>query len=306
MLKKYKLTNGRLVEATEGRVDLYVYIAPDEKEKLFLTSEVKIDEHTLNSSLDPDELGRVEFETDHLATIVKRPKKYCANDNFVFKIASIGLFLYADKLIVVLNEEDLPWESRVFNRMNSVKDIFLRVTYHCVVHFEEHLRVIRKISEELESEINQAVTNKDLLHMFKLSKGLVYYLDAINSNSKVIERLKIHAAKIPFDQEMNEFLDDLIIESSQCYQQADSYTDVLSDMTDALASIINNNLNIRLKRLTVVSICIMTPTFVVSLFSMNVPLPLPQTGTLFSFWIVIGLSFISVMGLLLLGFFKKL
>ena len=118
MLKKYKLTNGRLIESLENQAELYVYIAPDEKEKLSLTSEFKIDEHTLNSSLDPDELGRVEFETDHLATIVKRPKKYCANDNFVFKIASIGLFLYADKLIVVLNEEDLLWEIRVLNRMN--------------------------------------------------------------------------------------------------------------------------------------------------------------------------------------------
>jgi magnesium transporter len=142
--------------------------------------------------------------------------------------------------------------------------------------------------------------------MFKVSKGLVYYLDAINSNSKVIERLKMNAMKLSFDADMNDFLDDLIIESSQCYQQADSYLNVLSSMTDALASIINNNLNIRLKRLTVLSLCIMTPTFVVSIFSMNVPLPLPQVDTHFSFWAVMILASISVLVLLILGYYRKL
>ena len=306
MLKKYNLSNGRLVATEEPKADLHVYIDPDDREKEYMTSTLLMDEHTLHSSLDPDELGRVEFETDHMAAIIKRPKRYCANDNFVFKVSSTGLFLFPDKLVVVLTEEDISWDHRIFTKTNSVKNLFLKVIYHYVIHFEEHLRVIRKISEELEHEINQAVTNKDLLHMFKLSKGLVYYLDAINSNSKVIERLKVHVAKILFDQDMNDFLDDLTIEASQCFQQADSYLEVLSGMTDALASIINNNLNIRLKRLTVVSICIMTPTFVVSLFSMNVQLPIPQTGTLMSFWFVIGMSTISVVALLALGYFKKL
>ncbi len=306
MLKTFQLLNNRLCETTPDKSSIFVYICPSDKEKTDLMTDWKVDEHTLNSSLDPDELGRIEFESNHLAAIIKKPKKYSVTDNFVFKVFSVGLFLYTDKLVVVLGEDDFNWENRIFSKANSVRDVFLRIIYHCVVHFEDHLKVIRKISEELEGEINQAVTNKDLLHMFKLSKGLVYYLDAINSNSKVIERLKMHSAKLSFDNDVNDFLDDLIIESSQCYQQADSYIDVLSGMTDALASIINNNLNIRLKRLTVVSICIMTPTFVVSLFSMNVPLPLPQSGTLVSFWIVMAMAVVSVAVLLVIGYKKKL
>ncbi len=306
MIKTFQLINNRLTESTYDNSNIFVYVCPDEKEKADLLSTWQIDEHTLHSALDPDELGRVEFEANHLAAIIKKPKKYCVQDNFMFKIMSVGLFLYENQLVVVLGEDDFNWETRILSKVRSIRDVFLRIIYHSVVHFEEHLKVIRRISEELEAEINQAVTNKDLLHMFKLSKGLVYYLDAINSNSKVIERLKMHSAKLSFDQDINDFLDDLIIESSQCYQQADSYIDVLSGMTDALASIINNNLNIRLKRLTVVSVCVMTPTFVVSLFSMNVPLPLPQSGTLLSFWIVMSLASASVIGLLLIGHFRKL
>lgn len=307
MLKTFQLIDGKLAAATgNDPQQLYVYSNPDETERQFLTGQLGIDEHTLNSSLDPEEVGRIEFEANHLAAIIKRPKKYTSQDNFIFKISSIGLFLFADKLIVIVSEEELLWEKKIFSRMHSIRDIFLRIIFSSVVHFEEHLKVIHKISDEIELEINQAVSNKDLLHLFGLNKSLVYYLDAINSNSKVIERLKMNSAKLTFDQEINEFLDDLIIESTQCYQQAHSYIEVLSGMSDAWASIINNNLNIRLKRLTVVSICIMTPTFIVSLFSMNIPLPLPHDGTLTSFWIVTGLAAVSVFGLLLLGFYKKL
>ncbi len=306
MLKKFQLTDGKLAEIAEGDAQFFVYINPDDKEKAYLTGELCIDSHTLNSSLDPEELGRVEFEANHLAVIIKRPKKYNVNDNFIFRVSSAGLFLFQDKLVLVISDESLTWEARIFSRMHSVRDIFLRIIFYCVVHFEEHLRVIRKISEELEHAINEAISNKDLLHMFKLSKSLVYYLDAINSNSKVIERLKMNSLKLTFDQEVQEFLDDLTIESSQCYQQADSYLEVLSGMTDAWASIVNNNLNIRLKRLTVVSICIMTPTLVVSLFSMNVTLPLPHDGSTHSFWIVSGMAAVSVLVLLLVGLYKKL
>jgi magnesium transporter len=306
MLKTFALSDGKLVEAPAEAAQLHVYTSPDDKEKAHLTGDVGIDDHTLRSSLDPEEVGRVEFAEDHLAIIIKRPKKYTVEDNFIFKVSSIGLFLFKDNLIVVFNDDDLTWDGRLFTKMHSIRDIFLRIIFHCVVHFEEHLKVIRKISEEIETEIDQAVSNKDLLNMFKLSKSLVYYFDAISSNSKVIERLKMNSTKLCFDNDVNEFLDDLIIESSQCLQQADSYLDVLSGMTDAWASIISNNLNIRLKRLTIISICIMTPTLVVSLFSMNVPLPIAQTGTHASFWLVSGMATLSVIILLFIGYIKKL
>lgn len=305
MLKAFRLVEGRLSESEIENSCVYVYINPDEKEKACLINQVLIDEHTLNSSLDPDELGRIEFESNHLAAIIKNPKRYNSQDNFLFKVSSIGLFVFPEKLIIVAAEEEVSFEGRIFSKMQSAKDVFLRIILSSIVHFEGHLKVIRKVSDELESEINQALSNKDLLNMFKLEKSLVYYLDAINSNNKVIEKLKINSSKLGFSQEINEFLEDLFIEGAQCYQQSDSYSQVLSNMMDAWASIINNNLNIRLKTLTMISLCIMTPTFVVSLFSMNVLLPIPQEGTLASFWAVFGLALFSVAAILLIWRYKR-
>ena len=57
---------------------------------------------------------------------------------------------------------------------------------------------------------------------------------------------------------------------------------------DARASIISNNLNVRIKALTIITIGIMLPTFIVSIFSMNVVIPLARYG--YAFWIIAGMA----------------
>ena len=300
MFKAFSIIDGKLIESENGKAQVYIYSNPDEKERLSLLNQ-SLDEHTLTSSLDPEEVGRIEFEDTHLAAIIKRPRRYHSEDNFLFRVSSVGLFLFPDKLIIIMSEGDILAEGKIFSKTQTVQDLFLRIIFQSLTHFEGHLKVIHKMSDELELEINQALSNRDLLHMFKLEKSLVYYLDAINSNNKVVEKLKNNAAKLGFSKEVTEFLDDLIIEGNQCLRQAETYSEVLSGMMDAWASIINNNLNIRIKTLTILSLCIMTPTLVVSLFSMNVDMPLPHGVG--SFWIVVALAAVSVA--ILVGIFSK-
>ena len=125
MLKTFYLMDGKLSQTGAGPAALYVYVNPDEKERVQLITTLAIDEHTFHSSLDPEEVGRIEFEDNHLAAIIKKPKKYSSEDNFIFKISSVGLFLFTDKLIVVSGEDDLTWEGRLFSRLHSVRDIFM-------------------------------------------------------------------------------------------------------------------------------------------------------------------------------------
>lgn len=305
MLKTYNIVEGRLLEVEGGRGAVHIYTKPDERETSYLINELKLDEHTYNSALDPDELGRLEFEPNHTAAIIKCPKKYTATDNFLFKVSSLGLFLFSDKVIIVANEDTDIFDSRIFQKLNSVSDIFLKTIFRCVQHFEEHLGVIHKVSNELEAEINQALTNKDLLYMFSLEKSLVYYLKAISSNSRVIEKIKSNSAKISLSQEQNEFLEDMTIEATQCNEEANIYLQVISNMMDAWVSMVSNNLNIRMKTLTILSICIMLPTFIVSLFSMNVKLPIPQHEGFLSFWFISALAALSVMIIAVFWWRKK-
>ena len=295
MLRKFKIENGKLVENGHEDCPVLMYINPDEAEKKFLLEGLLIDEHTMNSALDPNELGRIEFESNHNAIIIKRPKRYSSEDNFLLKISSVGLFFFPDKIVILLTEDTPLFEGRTFTKIRSNPDLLLKLIHRCILHFEEHLQVISKISNELEREINQALSNRDLLHMFNLEKSLVYYLNAIGSNGRVIDKMKSNPLKFNFSPEDNELLEDVIIENTQCYEQARTYSEVLSGMMDAWVSIVSNNLNIRIKTLTVLMICIMVPTLVISAFSMNVKMPFPE-GSPISFWIIIGMAVASILG----------
>jgi magnesium transporter len=291
MLKKFRLDNGRLIEDSSGTSQVHMYIAPDETEKKYLVEQLKVDEHTLNSSLDPDELSRLEFEPEHIAIIFKRPRHYQATDNYLFKVVSAGVFIFKELLVIVVAEEALLFHGKPFVRIQSIHDIILKLLYQSISHFVEHLKGIDMLASEIEKEVNISMENKHLLNMFTLEKSLVYYINGINSNGVLFEKLKNNAPRMGFTTENLEFLDDILIENNQCRGQADIYSQVLSGLMDARASIVSNNLNIRIKTLTMITIAIMLPTLVVSLFSMNVRIPL--SGYDYAFWVIATMAAMS-------------
>ncbi|MBN1391618.1 MAG: magnesium transporter CorA family protein [Sedimentisphaerales bacterium] len=305
MLKRMHIAdNGKLLEDGKAEPLVYVYTGPTDEEKKQLIEQYKIDEHTLNSSLDPDELSRLEFEPEHIAMIFKRPRHYAAEDNFLFRVASTGVFVFKDRLIVVSADEAPLFEGRPFVKVQSIQDIVLKMINRSIFHFLEHLRAIDMLSGSLEQLISTSMENKYLLNLFTLEKSLVYYLNATNSNGVLIERLKNNAAKVGLTQEHIEILDDLIIENSQCREQANIYSQVLASLMDARASIIANNLNIRIKMLTILTITIMLPTLVVSYFSMNVRLPLAADEPL-SFWLITALMVLVTLVFVFLWWRKR-
>jgi magnesium transporter len=303
MRKEYQLNDLKICPSQSADCPILVYINPDEAEKTRLISELKLDDHTLNSALDPDEQARMEFEPDHLALIIKSPKNYSSKDMYLFKTVSFGLFIFKEKLVVVASEDIPLFDGKIFNKVRSINDAALKLIYRSIYHFVEHLKTINMVSDSLESKINSSMENRYLLNLFTLEKSLVYYLNAINSNSTVIEKLKSNSAKIGFTQEEHEFLDDITIENNQCYKQAEIYSNILAGLMDARVSIVSNNLNVLMKTLNIITIGIMVPTFVVSAFSMNVKIPIQDHPL--AFWMIIGLALVSVAGFMIFWRFKK-
>jgi len=303
MLKSFDICDGKVQATDAAACRIMAFLNPDEQEKRYLTTELKIDEHTLNSALDPDELSRVEFEPDHIALIYKRPKNYSAEDLYLFRVTSMGIFLF-NQCIVVVSSEDIPiFDDKRFSKVTSLKDVMLKIMYRSVFHYLEHLKIINMISDELEVKINMAMENKYLLNLFTLEKSLVYYLNAISGNSLLMQKLKNYTSKVGFTQDEEELLDDLMIENSQCYKLSEIYSNILSGLMDARVSIVSNNLNVLMKTLNIITIGIMVPTFVVSAFSMNVAIPLQQQP--YAFWLIMFMAMVSVMGFMLFWRYKK-
>ena len=260
MITYYKLAAGEVVTTPDTDAPILLVIDPTAEEKLLLMNSYQIDEHNLASTQDPFELPRLEVEDNHLAVIFKEPKRYSSRDNFVFLINAVGLFLYRDRLIVVASSDFAGFKGRSFSKIQNIQMLFLRVLSGCITHFVGHLQVINEIANSLESKLMTSMENRTLMLMFSIEKSLVYYINAISANGRVIERLKMNAKNVQtvgLTPEMLEYVDDLAIENAQCLEQSQVYANVFTGLMNARASVVSNNLNVLMKRLTVINVVFM-------------------------------------------------
>ena len=282
----FRLENNRLVSCEADDARIIVYNSPTIDDEAEMQEFYNIDFHTLQSSLDPDELSRLEFESDHAAIIFKRPKSFCADDNFLLKLTSTGIFVYEDHLVIVMPDDAPVYEGRVPFQVESIQDVILRLLYQSTLHFEGHLKAITMLSDSLEKRISTSLENKYLLNMFALEKSLVYIVNSISSNGALLEKMKTVSEKLGFDRDQVGILEDLIIENQQCNRRAEIHSQVIGGMMDARASIVSHNLNQLIKKFTIWTVAIMLANLVVGIFSMNVDLPIPMEKHAWPFWLI--------------------
>lgn len=259
MLQKYDFLNGALTETSGSNCRVWVYVNPDNDEKEFIEKEYNIDRHNVDSATDPDEISRIEFEDDNIFIIWKRPKNYLSSDNFLFGVSSIGLFLFKDKLVVVLPEDVSLFDQKHSPQFSSLMDIIIKFLYNSIRHYLDHIKAMKIISREIQIKLNASMENEYLIQMFNLSESLIYYINAISSNLTVLIKLRNYFDKhsgeaFPGNDERFEQLEDIIIENNQCLKQAEIYSSVLSGLMDARGNIINNNMNVLIKNLTMINI----------------------------------------------------
>lgn len=271
MNKRYRLMDGTVVPADDGDCPVEVFINPDEGERERIRSTFRIDDHTLSSALDPDEVSRLEMSGDNLVLIWKRPRNYSGADSFFFDVSSVGL-LWSKERLVAISTDDVQmtgvW-SRFAPAPQTPLDVLLGVLFSTSHHYLEHLKVIKMIARDLQEKINASMENKHLIQMFNLSESLIYYLNAIHANGTVLNRLRTHAEKAAFPPESVAFIDDLIVENNQCYRQAEIYSTVFSGLMDARGNLVNNNMNTLLKNLTIINVVFLPLNLIASIGGMS-------------------------------------
>ncbi len=271
MTKKYQLLNGQVVPSDETGSPIVVYINPEGKERDEILTTFQIDQHMLSSALDPDEISRVESTPERLFVIWKRPMNYSGEDNFFFNVASIGISLTQNRLLLILTEE-IPLTGGGTRQMpapQSIAELMLVFLYSTILHYMEHLKVIKLIARELQKKINTSMENEHLIQMFNLSESLVYYENAINANGVVLTRLRTHFEKCGALPHVLELLDDISIENNQCFKQAEIYSLVFTGMMDARGSLVNNNVNVLLRNLTLINVVFLPLNLLASIGGMS-------------------------------------
>lgn len=296
MVRIFKTMDGAIHQIQEAQEGCWIALTNPTATEIFEISEqfgIEVDD--LRASLDEEERSRIEVEDNYTLILVDIPTIEERNEKDWYGTIPLGIII-TDKMIFTICLEDTQvltrfMEGRVRNFFTYMKTRFiLQILYRNASMYLRYLRIIDKKSEQVEEKMHLSTRNQELVELLELEKSLVYFSTSLRSNEVVLEKLmKIEAIKkYPEDTEL---LEDVIIENKQAMEMANIYSGILTNMIDAFASIISNNLNIIMKVLAIITIVMSIPTIVFSAYGMNVNLAgMPFSGSPWGFTIIILLS----------------
>ncbi len=269
MMKYFEISGRRLVESEQGSGRILVIASPDDSEKAFVQEQFHLDDYDLASTLDADEIPRLELTEKRMFLIWKVPDSAIVSEAVELGVSVTGLVLIKEHLAFVRAAGGVSFTEREFRNVEDTKDAMLAFFLRTIRHFVSHLRIIKQVSGELEKKITVSMENKHLLQMFFLSESLVYYMDAIEGNAAALKKLKSIAGQMNFNARQLEMLDDIILENAQASRQANIYSSVISGLMDARGTIVNNNMNVLLKNLTLINIVFLPLNLIASIGGMS-------------------------------------
>lgn len=309
MIQYFKIIENKTVAIDKPAPGTWVNVLPPLKIEEFteLSQSLQIPIDFLKDSLDIDERSRFETEHDVKLIVIKTPTENNSfNDSDAFYITiPICIILTSGQIVTVNsfeNEAIKKFLNSFQNRHPDKKNMMvLKIFEKVTTNFQEYLKEINQRRNALEQKLYDANRNEELLQLMRIQKSLVYFVTALRSN----ELLMMKIARTNFlnlSRDEKDFLEDLIIETSQALETANTYTNILSSTLDAFASIISNNQNEVLKRLTTLTIFLSIPVLIASIYGMNVPLPFQHSE--FAFWFPLALCLI-ILAFSLFNYFRR-
>jgi magnesium transporter len=268
-MNHYEIVENRVSELTQGPGQVVVATAPSDGERAQLQEAFQLDDFDFASTLDQDEVPRLDSSNGRLLLIWKVPEFASATAPVELGVNVVGISLLNDRALFIRATGDIPLAEREFRSVRDPRDVTLALLLRTVRHFVAHLKVIRQIRGELEKKVTVSMENKHLLQMFSLSESLIYYLDALEGNAAVLSRLRAIGGLHGFEARHLEMLDDIILENAQAARQANIFSSVLSGLMDARGTIVNNNMNVLLKNLTLINIVFLPLNLIASIGGMS-------------------------------------
>jgi magnesium transporter len=307
MLKIYKSFGG-FTEIPFSELGCWVNVnQPTHEEIARLQIEFNVPEEVIRDILDVDERPRFEYDDDWSLVLMRIPVQ-SQNNGVPYYTVPLGIFMTEEYTISLCSaaNEVLPIEQPSIYKENGrpVHDVLNFIFKLFLRSGTTYLRYLKQINQQtalIEQDLEKSVKNKYLNELMKMEKCLVYFITSLKANEIVLTRLR-NSKKRSISEANEDLLEDAIIENKQALEMAQIYSDIQNGMTEAFASVISNNLNVVMKRLTSISIILMLPTLIASLFGMNVPNFFEGTSVAFPL-IIVGSVVFSFLGALI---FRKL
>lgn len=309
MMRMYCAEDGILEEVDASSLSSALWIdlvAPSPEEVEMLHQEFGIALQDVADCLDPNERARVEIEEGYDLLVLRN---MLAEDQDADRVQTmpIGIIVTSRCVVTVrlgatFAPNELTADMRRRPRIETKEDLFFALVRKVNRDIERRVRPMERRISAIQASILSA-KKVDVAHSaFTLSNSLILLNTALLSNLNAMSLLS-RAKQLRMTKDKLDLAEDLENDVAQLYEMTTIYREIMSNIINAYESTIANNLSTVMKTLTTISLILILPTLIASLYGMNLD-NLPFQHDPNAFYIVIGLSAVAV-AVLWVGFRLK-
>lgn len=268
--------------------------APSEEELAFLIDKLSLDADIIEDAQDFFEVPR--FERSKGATYFFT--RYPYNEQTEQSYTAPLLIVMGESFVLTLALRDVP----AFKQIVGGQE--LAITTQKAKLFILMMDALTKAFDSELIRLRKAV-HKDRTRLRKIGmreiERLVQFETRLNDMVDAMIPTNVWLQQIPsgnYMQLYNEDIDmmeDLVIANSQVVNSARSVLKTIQNIRSGVEAIMTSRLNHSLSILTVLTILLTVPLVIASLYGMNVPLPMQDSGQTFSFIVLINLTILAIL-----------
>lgn len=278
MLEVRRTTPSGLEQPAAPTAGCWLHVIAPTPDELETLRQFGVPDDLLAHVEDIDERPRVDQAAGSVLVVLHYPAPRVGNDGPPWRMLPLSVILTSQGIVTIAAtpveflQSMLRGDARGQPSTQRPVEFLLRICWHAADTCLTALRDINQRVDALEDALRRSLRNEEVIGLLAYQKSLTYFATGMKSNELTLQRFEsLPMVKLAGpDQEL---LEDVRIEMRQAIEMVDIADNVLSDMMDAFASIVSNNLNVVMKALTSVTILLAVPTLLVSVYGMNVTLP---------------------------------
>ena len=301
-------TKGGLHTINEWEPNCWMQITcPTEEDRKMLEEQYEIPDYFLSDISDTDERARYEYDDGWMLIILRIPYVKEVRSRTPYTTVPLGIIHKRDVTITICYYETnmmidfVSYQQRRGEGFVDYVDMIFRMFLSSAVWYLKRLKQINLIIDKAKRDMDHNVDNASLISLSRLQDSLTYFLTAIRGNETLLQKLRF---KLQVDELDADLIEDVNIEMSQARETARIYSEILDSTMETYRGIINNNMNTVMRTLTSVSIILMFPTLISSLFGMNLINGMEKSSL--GFPIALAISLVVSVGSWAFLRFKKL
>ena len=272
-MKTFWNTQGGLTQLTEWQPNCWIQVTcPTEEDQRELEEKFNIPDYFMSDISDTDERARYEYDDGWMLIILRIPYVKEIRSRTPYTTVPLGIIHKRDVTITVCFYETnmmidfVSFQQKRGEGFTDYVDMIFRLFLSSAVWYLKRLKQISMLVDKAKRNLDKEVNNESLIGLSRLQDSLTYFQTSIRGNETLLSKLKF---KLQIDELDADLIEDVNIEMTQARETTLIYTNILESTMDTYQSIINNNMNTVMRTLTSVTIIMMIPTLITSMFGMN-------------------------------------